>query len=76
MVSEAVQMYVTFEQVCSVSTQHHSGAGSCKYLEGPYGSNMVYHSCPQKPQSLGMGLDKELITKIVAGWYDEDCPIL
>jgi len=52
-------------------THHHRGAGSCKYLEGPYGSNLVYYSCLQKSHSLGMVLNKGLIMQIVAGWYDK-----
>ena len=51
------------------STRHHNGAGSCKYeyLEGPYGNNLVYYSCPQKSHSFGMVLDKGLISRL---WLD------
>jgi len=54
-----VQMYVT---LCH-STQQHD-AGSCKYLEGPHGSNLVYYSCPRKSHSLEMVLDKGLIFRL------------
>jgi len=77
MVSEVVQIYV----VCNIwasllcrSTQHHSGAGSSKYLERPYGSNLVHYSCPWKSHSVRVVLDKGLI-QIVAVWYDENYPI-
>ena len=63
MVSEVAQMYVTFVMLCGL-TQHHNGVGSCKYLEGLYGSNLVYYSCPQKSHSLGMVLDKGLICRL------------
>ena len=46
------------------STQHHSGAGSCKYFEGSHGSNLVYYSCPQKSHSVGKVLDKGLIFRL------------
>jgi len=46
------------------STQRHNGAGSYKYLEGPYGNNLVHYSCPWKSHSLGMVLDKGLICRL------------
>jgi len=42
------------------STQHHTGAGSCKYFEGTYGSNLVYYRCPQKSHSFRKLLDTGL----------------
>ena len=46
------------------STHHHNAAGSCKYLEGPYGSNLVHYSCPRKSHSLRMALDEGLICRL------------
>ena len=43
---------------------HHNAAGSCKYLEGPYGSNLVHYSCPRKSHSLRMVLDDGLILQL------------
>ena len=34
-------IYNIWASLLCQSTQHHSGAGSCKYLEGPYGSNLI-----------------------------------
>ena len=65
MVSEVVQIYVTFEQVWCVGPHTiHNAAGSCKYLEGPYGSNLVHYSCPRKSHSLRMVLDDGLICRL------------
>ena len=65
------------------STQHNDGAGSCKYLEGPCGSNLVYYSCPWKSHSLGMVLDWYSDCSLVVWWrlpnlveaveYTENC---
>ena len=66
MVSEVVQIYVTFEQFCCVS---------------PHSITVVLAAvntlkCHMEDTLLRDRIGQRTDMQIVAGWYDENCPIL